>query len=286
MNGIIWLASYPKSGNTWLRVFLANLQRDQDTPVDINSLERSSAHARQCFDLALGYEAGDLTHEEVDLLRPEVYRYLAARAEQPIIFKVHDAYTILSDGQPLFPPEVTAGVVYLVRDPRDVCVSYAHFQGGNYDRILALMADPHGMIAGPRDRLILAGLRQRLLTWSQHVLSWVDAPGLRKLVLRYETMLAQPLETFTAVAAFLGMTQEPARIRRAIAFSSLRELQRQESQDGFREASAPHRAFFRKGKAGSWREVLTDAQVRRMIEDHRTVMQRFGYLTDAEEPVF
>jgi hypothetical protein len=289
MKCITWLASYPKSGNTWLRVLFTNLLRAEGGPANINELVPVSlASDRELFDRLVGYEAADLTHDEIDRIRPDFYRYQASHAAEPFFCKVHDAYRLLPDGQPVFPLEVTAGAIYLVRNPLDVCVSLAHHNGErDFDKTIADMANPCRLLPGRRDRRLDPRLlTQRLHTWSDNVLSWVDAPGLRKHVLRYEDMAARPVETFAAAADFMGMTQDLATIRRVVEFSSFHELQRQERLHGFREAVTPQRSFFRKGKVGSWREVLTEAQVRRMIEDHREVMQRFGYLTEADEPVF
>ena len=98
-------------------------------------------------------------------------------------------------------------------------------------------------------------------------------------------MKTRPVETFTKAAAFVGMTRDRATIERTLEFSSMEELQRQEREHGFKGAQAPERPFFRKGKVGSWREELTESQVARIIQDHRDVMLRFGYLNKAGEPV-
>ncbi len=73
---IVWLASYPKSGNTWMRAFLSNYLADGDKPVDINSLDTGGpiASARTIFDEAVGVEASDLTQDEIERYRPRVYR--------------------------------------------------------------------------------------------------------------------------------------------------------------------------------------------------------------------
>ena len=98
MNGIIWLASYPKSGNTWFRGFLTNLLRDADTPASINELERTPiASARGVFDNNMGFEASDMTADEIDRLRPELYIHLAENAKEPLFMKIHDAYTDVVD---------------------------------------------------------------------------------------------------------------------------------------------------------------------------------------------
>jgi hypothetical protein len=267
-------------------VFFTNLRRDGAAPAHINSLDTAGlAQNHDAFEKAIGYELGDLAHDEVDLLRPEVYNYLAARETEAVFCKVHDAYILLPNGQPLFPAQATAGAIYLIRNPLDVCVSYAHHSGArSCDEVIAWMADPHFVLAGGFNSME-SQMRQQLLTWSGHVLSWVDAPDLRILVIRYEDMKARPVETFTKAAAFAGLTQDAAQIARAQEFSSLEELQRQEREHGFREALDGSRVFFRKGKVGSWREELTPSQVGRIIRDHRDVMLRFGYLNSAGEPI-
>lgn len=69
MSGIVWLASYPKSGNTWLRVFLANSLRNAETPADINALETGHiASARNLFEELAGVEASDLTSAQIKIV--------------------------------------------------------------------------------------------------------------------------------------------------------------------------------------------------------------------------
>ncbi len=82
---IVWLASYPKSGNTWLRAFLTNCWYDTETPADVNALLGGPiASARQLFDETVGVEAADLTTEEIDCYRPAVYRYIAAQSADTV----------------------------------------------------------------------------------------------------------------------------------------------------------------------------------------------------------
>jgi len=284
MGGIIWLASYPKSGNTWLRVFLANLQRDGQEPVNINELDRSPiASDRGLFDKLTGLEASDLSPEEIDRLRPEVYERLAAEAREPLFVKVHDAYTYGADGRPLL-SATDSRAIYLIRNPLDVAVSFAHHLSRDLDTIIDNMADAEYALAAASGKLH-GQLRQRLLSWSRHVLSWLAAP-LPVLVLRYEDIMQQPLKTFSQAARFAGLPDEPARVRQAVAFSDFKELQRQEQERGFRERPPKAEKFFREGGCGTWRRELTLAQATRLILAHREVMQRFGYLTAEGEPAF
>ena len=286
MDGIIWLASYPKSGNTWFRVFLTNLQGDMDSPAEINKLNSTPiASARGIFDDTAGFESSDLTKGEIEQLRPEVYEHLAANSKDTLFMKVHDAYTFVTEGVPLFPAKATTGVIYIMRNPLDVAVSFAHHSGCDYDRSIANMADDKHVFCGKQKRLHNQ-LQQRLLSWSNHVLSWLDAPGVDICILRYEDMKQNPLETFEKAVKFAGLDYGRDEIQKAIELSSFEELQRQEKESGFEEKSAASEIFFRKGEIGSWREELTDAQAQQIVSDHGEVMQRYGYLAQNDEIIF
>ncbi len=284
--GIIWLASYPKSGNTWLRIFLTNYLLDEAEPADINELDgRLIASSRIAFDEAVGVEASDLTPEEIDRYRPGVYAQLARQNDRPIFLKVHDAYTHNASNKPLFPKSVTDGVIYLIRNPLDVAVSFADHSGITMDEIVLRLCRGDFCLDGRLDRLH-SQLRQKLLSWSGHVRSWVDEPGLRIQVIRYEDMVRDPTSAFSSIVRFAGLIFDPDRLAKALDFSSFDRLQAKERETSFRERSPRAKAFFRKGKAGDWRDALTDEQASVLIDAHREVMLRFGYLTPDGKPVF
>ncbi len=285
MNGIIWLASYPRSGNTWFRIFLSNLVNDSDTPVHFNSLKINDFAAdRLLFEEVVGVKATDLLFDEIDVLRPHVYEAIARESEAIRFMKIHDAYTFTQKGTPLIPVEGTSGVLYFIRNPLDIAVSFAHQNRIGIDEMIEKMANENLSFCGDSDRLNLH-LRQRLLTWSGHVLSWVDAPQLRIRVIRYEDMLSHTLETFTKAVEFVGLPNTPERIEKALASSNMEILRRQEKMSTFKEKNPRASCFFRKGQAGSWKKVLTPKQVARIVNDHKSVMKRFGYLTKDNQSI-
>ena len=284
MGGIYWLASYPKSGNTWFRAFLYNLQEDGHEPADINDLATGGiASARGWLDEVLGFDTAELTPDEVERLRPVVYDW-SHRGEETGYHKIHDAYTLTADGEPLVGREATLGALYIVRNPLDVAPSAANHWKCTLDEAVDRM-ERSGMALCRTRRSLPPQVRQRLLDWSAHVLSWVDAPGLRREVVRYEDMKADALDTFTRAAAFLGLPHDPGRVGKAIRFSSFDELSRQETGKGFRERPAHAERFFRRGASGGWRDTLSAQQVERVVAAHGEVMRRFGYLDDRGEPV-
>ncbi|MCP4086561.1 MAG: sulfotransferase domain-containing protein [Actinomycetia bacterium] len=285
MKPIVWLASYPKSGNTWFRTFLANLLLEEEDPVDINELRTGSiASARNPFDIHTGLEASDLTQDEIDLLRPGVYRRIAEMAEHTGHHKVHDAYTLNRDGEPLFPADATLGAVYLVRNPLDVTPSYAHHSARDVAWATAALGDPNHTMSDKPKRLS-PQFRQILGTWSDHVRSWLDEPPFPVEVVRYEDMHLDAEATFTRATRTCGLDHSAEQIREAIARSSFDELKGQEQEKGFGEKMPGSESFFRKGRIGSWRESLTDDQADQIVTDHAEMMRRLGYL-DGGVPVF
>lgn len=276
---ITWLASYPKSGNTWMRIFLTNYLQDGDAPADINALNGGPiASARQWFDEWAGVEASLLDDTLIERLRPDVYRCMARETPGMLYMKVHDAWGRTDRGDALFPGDVTAGVVYILRNPLDMAASLANHYGVSVPDAVAIMGDADYALArslgGLNDQL-----RQRLGTWSGHVQSWLDDSGLPVYIVRYEDMLADPETAFAAIVRFCRLPFDEKRLRKAIEFSSFGEARRQEQAKGFRERSARSKeSFFRRGRSGGWREELSSDLAAQIVADHRAMMHRFGYL--------
>jgi aryl sulfotransferase len=272
---IWWLASYPKSGNTWLRVLLRTLVSGR--PADLATFSRLGGYAasRFQFERALGIDSVPLSPNQECNLRPHVFDVLAAEAKSPLFLKVHDAYCLTPAGKPLFPRTATFGAVYVVRDPRAVAVSLAHHLADPIDPVIAFMNDDDATDARPT-KWLSAHLRQRLLRWSEHVESWLGAPFPVHLV-RYEDMHADPHAACAAVAAFLRLPCDAAAIAAAVEAASFSRLQAQEREFGFVEKPPQAAAFFREGRVDGWRDALTAEQAARIVAAHGAVMRRLGY---------
>lgn len=280
MKRFVWLASYPKSGNTWFRIFLENLLLDSEHPADINRLRHGffGAILREVLEDACGIDLTLLTPVEIERLRREFYTTLANESDKTHYAKVHDSYGYTVDHQPIFPPEITHAAVYLIRNPLDVCISFSFHNGhSDFDHTIDEMANPNFGFCYDTKRPIRQ-LPQRLQSWISHVKSWINAGGFPVLALRYEDMQREPLRSFTQAAKFLGLNSDTASIERALRHSSFAELQHQEQAQCFRERPPHTSVFFRSGKIDSWREYLSSQQVSQIISDHTEVMQHFGYL--------
>jgi hypothetical protein len=278
---LVWLASYPKSGNTWLRAFLHNYITDAQAPYSLNALTDFSA-----VECAAAWFGGATDRTAVQRLRPAVHQRLTRLHADLVFVKTHNA-NLAVDGIALCTPTVTAGAIVVVRDPRDVAVSFARYLGKPLDEVIGFMAHPRAANAAT-DRQVF----EYLSSWSAHVASWLGSPGV--LVVRYEDMLADAPGTFGKIIAYLGSEVRgsggvlgsgavlgagavpPERLARAITFSAFGELAAQEQTGGYLK-DAGGAAFFAKGTEGQWREALSAAQARQIENAHGPVMARCGY---------
>jgi hypothetical protein len=274
MGSIVWLASYPKSGNTWLRAFLANLMANRPEPVPLAELPRfCEDEARpEFFSAAAGRPSTDLSLEEICVLRSRVHETIAARSRGAVLVKTHSCAGAF-DGHPLHNPNVTAGAIYVVRNPLDVAISMTHHFGLTLDEAIERLGNEG--VATQNDALFVS---QVLGSWSVHVKGWADLANERFLVLRYEDLIDKPAKHFARAARLVGLGGDRDRIERALRNATFQSLASLESRSGFVEAVPGQARFFRAGTANQWRGVLTRDQVARVVASHREQMRRFGYL--------
>jgi len=274
---IVWLASYQKSGNTWLRSLLTAYLQPLEQSLNINALSTQGAATRATLDELLGLATGDLTNDELRELLPLAYRRWSAQQAGPVFLKTHDAYATSPSGAPIFPAGATRAVVHLVRDPRDVAVSASHHWGLSLDQTIDRMNNPDQWVAEDAD----GGpwVPQMLSDWSGHTRRWLDCP-LPMLTLRYEDLLADTPGLFRKILDHVGLTIDEPRLQQAVEQCSFERLQAQERDGGFverrRMSTAP---FFRSGKAGGWRQTLSEGQNAALVAAHGDLMRQFSYLT-------
>ena len=274
MSKIIWLASYPKSGNTWMRAFLHNLLRDPSESYDINKITdfSTSDSSINWYQMQDPRPWQEWTALDVAKMRRGAQLQICRWRKDDTFVKTHNA-SVWFLGYPLIHQDLTAGAIYIVRNPLDVCISLTHHYGCDIDTAINILADP--TIGSMTNDKIVYEVHK---TWTTHVDSWTSQarPGLA--VLRYEDMLADPMRAFGGLIQFLGINAPKARLQRAVERSSFKSLREQEDKKGFKEKSPHAQKFFREGRAEQWREMLTPAQVEKIVSTHRDMMQRFGYL--------
>lgn len=267
---IIWLASYPKSGNTWVRTVLANYFLGRRKPVGINELRKFTlSETRQDFyDRAAGGAFRGKTFEDCMAVRPKVQRLIAAAKPEPHFVKTHSIIDKVGP-VPLVDPALTAAAVYVMRNPFDVVPSYARHTGLDHDASIDALCNSQNVLSSP------SGIYDVLGRWDEHIASWVNAPGLPRHVLRYEDLHINPRKQYEALLGFLRAPVNTAHLKRTIEATQFGNLKKQEQEEGFIERPKEMSAFFHSGKVGGWRETLTEPQIARLHREFEPTLRKY-----------
>ena len=278
--GIVWIASYPKSGNTWVRLFIHHLIRikrgraaEPDEIDKLGDTAPSIAGQIALFEKFMGKAVTASDMREVVMARPKVQKAMVEAAGRGVLPVKSHAFLGRVFDTPLINLGVSVGAVYVVRNPLDVVLSLAPYLKIPVDEAIRVMAMTL-WAPPPTERLA----PEIWGSWSENVLSWTtESPPVIKVV-RYEDLLNDPIGNFTAVAEHMRLGATPAEIAEAVASSSFEQVSREEQTVGFRERPEGVGRFFRVGRADQWREALTAVQVDRIVAEHSVQMRRFGYL--------
>jgi len=273
---ILWLASYPKSGNTWFRAFLTALMNNGE--VDINDMRSDGIFSsRDTFDLVTDIDSRDLYDDEGKLIVADVYRYIAAERNSLSIIKVHDAFGPDPEGKNLIPEDITHCAVYFIRNPLDIAGSLANHMQFSIQEAVDMLNDSSACMVAQSGNLNRSmQFPQHLSDWSSHVNSWTLKPKFPVLVIRYEDMLDNAFEVFERTLDFIGWQCTSDEILRAISAASFEKLHHQETQKGFKENIKANQ-FFRSGKKGNWEKELSKKHIMQIKSKHKNILEKYKY---------
>ena len=226
----IMITSYPRSGNTWVRFLLANLIANSGQAIDFPAMEKIIP----------------------DVNKSSKWVNLSERPATGRLIKSHIPY------DPAF-----KRVIYIVRDGRDVKVSYYHYHCPHNFQDTFLEFLQRDVWPGP---------------WHEHVASWLDhANDISLLLVRYEDMLTQPEEQLRRMAEFARLPTDKERIAQAVTHSSFTSLQSIEQERG-EDRRGPDFKFFRRGICGQWRQYF-GPEHKVVFRPHADpVLRRLGYI--------
>lgn len=284
--GIYWLSSYPKSGNTWFRMVLANALHPLQQALHINQINITrNASSRELLVEALGFNSYLLSEDELLSLRPIIYQWQGQKKMGVQYFKIHDAYIYIDEKTPLIPQEGSLGALYFIRNPLDIAISFAHHCNISIDQSIDFMCEKDAKIYGNSEFIGLQP-QQYLLSWSRHVESWTTINRhIPVLCIRYEDMHLSSFATFKRALQFLHLDLSDQAILTAINHSRFENLHQQELQHGFREKLFVQKHFFRKGMIGDWEQTLNQSQINKIIAHHQAVMFAHGYIDEHQKPI-
>jgi hypothetical protein len=277
-NQIIWIASYPKSGNTWVRMFL---EAYYTAELDINEMVCSVAD-----DTVYRHQIGDGSDPRKypvgiqQLTRPmALVRMVRAYDEHklpglPLFVKTHNAHMI-TNGIEQLPEELTKATIHIVRDPRDVLPSFSKHMGCDHDQGLEYMKDKFRVLFG-EEAMKMADF---ISDWATHTKSFLNADTHNVKTFRYEDMRENPVDNFCDMLAHAGVEPDRKRVRQALKMVDIKNIQEKEKKDGFKESSPKNKdGFFSGGGKVGWKDKISIKHAKQLEKAFSTTMKRLNYV--------
>ena len=176
----------------------------------------------------------------------------------------------------------TLGAVYIVRDPRDVAVSFSHHLGISLTEVVDLMINEEHLISEKDFVLEKKEAGSTLVSsWSNHYNSWKNYNLRKILIIKYEDLIKKTFEKFYEIVLYLNKLEkieiDVKRIKRSIELTKFRNLQDLEKKYGFEETTFS-KTFFREGKMGSWKQELNKDLSKKIQKAFEAEMIELGYL--------
>ena len=277
---IIFIASYPKSGNTWLRSIISSLVYNADKEFRLKDLKKILLFSQFAnFQNIEGHEFqsnGNLNYNWISNNWIKAQEQINLIRKKNIFFKTHSVRGIVNKN--FFTDEtVCLGFIYIVRDPRDVAISLSKHMG--IDIELALKE----ILFSERRMTSFDKVNELVSTWKNNLDSWMQFKSVPRLILRYEDMINDVDVSIGQIVEFLNkigdfdINTNKNFLESVKLSTNFKKLQLLEKDQKFDEAT-PHSRFFRKGIVGEWKQVLTIKQVK-LIEDELAVpMKQLVYI--------
>ena len=277
---IIWIASYPKSGNTWVRSFLTAYYFCKKGIFDINKLSLIEDYPNKQF-FKETVKQGEI-HKHWESSQQKIYEKKEAK-----FLKTHNSL-ITAFGNDFAKPKYTLGVIYIIRDPRNVITSVKnHNDLESYDKALKFMQDENKVL---EDYPHLKNYAKTNIvnSWRINYQSWLRTKSFPRLIIRYEDMTKKPIETFRKLVTFVNSLVrlkdeiDAEKLNRAVNSTSFKSLQRIEDQGKFGEnvySLKDNRKikFFYQGPENDWKKNLNENMIKKMNEYYYKDLKFFKY---------
>ena len=295
MKNIIWLCSYPKSGNTWLRLIICGLYYTKNGIIDnfeilrnikkFDSLEKFEfikKISKKDFDLIFANKNYDeetlLTYSKYWI---EAQKKINLQSDKIIFFKTHNARVKILNNY--YTNEKTSlGFIYLIRDPRDIVISYSKYLDKNYDEVIDFMIN--GQLRGneKKDKK----MPEILLNWQDNYISWKKFENVPRLFIKYENLVNNIEKELMNIIIFfkknfnIEINNTEEKINNIIASTNIKNLQLKEQESGFSENTdnKGNENFFRKGKISQWKTELKNYQIMKIEKNFEKTLKELEYI--------
>ena len=279
---IIWLASYPKSGNTWLRSLISSYYFSTNGTFDFNLLNYIDQ-----FPAAKYFE-----DVQDNIINPEDFSKYWLNKQSEInkdkklrFFKTHSANCKINNN-PFTDNNNTLGAIYILRDPRNLITSLSNHYQLNLNQSLDFMIEEKKALVERVDNKFKAFVP--IFSWRFHLKSWTQNKSFKTIVIRYEDLTNETYYTFKKVIEFINKLAnnknkfDKEKAKKIIVSCSFENLQNLEKNKGFSEALTKKNSkekikFFNLGKENDYRKLLNEDLINKMNNLFQEELVKYKY---------
>ena len=279
---IVWLASFPKSGNTWVRAMISSLIYSDNGVFNFEIIKKI-----QQFPNKKHFEKFTDKYQNVQ----ELKKFWVAAQEQinldkKIKFLKTHHINCKIDEYPFTNKNNTLATIYVVRDPRSLVESFSNYYKINKDAAIKSITSKElvsgaGFIKNKQNNVFTI-----IGSWSDHYNSWTKANA-NLLILKYEDLLIDPLKELNKIIVFLKkfiiFNYNDFKTQNIISSTSFENLEKMEKEIGFFEVADIENnqnkiKFFNKGKQNDWRKYLNENEIEYISSKFNYEMKELGYI--------
>ena len=282
---IIWLASYPKSGNTYVRAFLSAYYFSESGEFDFSQIARIDQFPHEKFFKEKVSNISEASKQWVPIQR-EINKDKKIR-----FFKTH-SFLGNYQGNQFTSPETTLGAIYIVRDPRNVLSSLKNHYSFDDDKALKMIKDKtRSLMSNNGSHASLTYIS----SWSENYLSWLRNNQFRRLFIKYEDLITNKYETFRDIIVFTNTLMNKvegvnkSRLQKAIETTNFDVLKKKEVSETFDGSESSFKnwrkfhsenknLFFNLGPDNNWKKILKTDISKEIEISFEKEMVELGYL--------
>ena len=279
---IIWIASYPKSGNTWLRAMLSAFFYSNDGNFSfelLDNIKEFPKHSEYLNKISAGKNLVEIAKEWI----PAQTMLNSKLRTQTMFLKTHSAICSI-DGSDFTDEKNTLAALYIVRDPRNVVSSLSNHFNLSIEKSLELIVDKNKIISNPTDKNKNIGLTV-LSNWKTNYQSWRDWKSVKVKIIKYEDLIYSSKNTFINILNFLKefikIEFNENKIKNVIQSTEFKRLKSFEQKYGFKESAAMFdrtKSFFNLGPHNDWKKLLDKKTSEKICEYFKDEMKELGYI--------
>jgi len=280
---IIWIASYPKSGNTWIRSFLGTYLYSSDGQFNHNLMHKihefpDSQILKKYMDIKNFHNLPEVSKHWIKVQSFintfDLYNY---SKDDHIFLKTHSSMCKIN-GNNFTSTKNTIAVILVVRDPRNVILSMSNHFGTSQEANFKTIADErHTDYTEIDDQLIPATF---IGSWNFHYLSWKNFNSINKVIIKYEDLINNTEDTFKKIINFLSkltkIKYNEEKLVHSVNSTQFKKLQKYEEKYGFRMGQK--KKFFYLGKENNWKNLLNPEIEKKTKEAFHDEMIELKYI--------